>query len=358
MHTPFQDQTPPVQGDGLRTIPPNALAHLPDLLELMPDAILVADRHGAIRLANSLAEGLLQYSRFELIGRPIDSLLPDHLAQIHAAHREQYLQQPYVRLMSQQLSLIAVRKDGTAVPVAISLSPVQIGGDIFVLAAIRDATQLLKAIHHRVKNNLQVISSLLNLQADMAPDIITRMLLQESQARVRTLALVHEYIYQATDLAHIDLVEYTRRLLSDLAISYSASARSLLQVEMAPMLLDLETAIPCALILSELLANCFKHAFPTGRAHPELDEVRVTLSANDGRIVLSVADNGVGLPANFDPHYAPSLGMQLIHDLTYQLRGRMEIRRAAGAEFRLTFDASIYGARGQSSDGTVGDSDR
>jgi len=187
---------------------------------------------------------------------------------------------------------------------------------------------LLHEIHHRVKNNLQVISSLLSLEAGSIDDLQTIEILQDSQDRVRSMALIHEKLYQSRDLARVDFGEYIRSLAGYLFRTYSATpGRITLNVDVRQVLLPIHTAIPCGLIVNELLSNALKHAFPDGRA----GEIRVAFhSDGDGRSVLAVRDDGVGLPRDLDFLNTGTLGLQLVHTLVGQLEGDVDFDSDGG----------------------------
>jgi len=201
-------------------------------------------------------------------------------------------------------------------------------------ASLHEKEVLLKEIHHRVKNNLQVISSLLQLQAGYVEDDAARRVFEESQGRIKSMALVHEKLYQSKDLAGIDFGDYVRDLVSGLTSSYGAHAQGVvIEVEAASLHLDVDRAIPCGLIVNELVTNAFKHAFPNGRA----GRIDVTLSGGgSSAIQLSVRDDGVGWPADFDPAQSSSLGLRLVHILAKQLQGRLELHSADGICSTLT----------------------
>ena len=192
---------------------------------------------------------------------------------------------------------------------------------------------LLKEVHHRVKNNLQVISSLVGLQADGSKDETVREVLRDVTYRVRSMALVHEKLYQSADLAHIDFAEYSRGLLGYLWRAHGPAAASIrLTLDLEPVTLPVDTAVPCGLILNELAGNALKHAF---RGRHE-GEVTVSLITEvDGRICLSVGDNGVGLPAGFDWREARSLGLHLVQMLSGQLGASVEASDGEGTRFEI-----------------------
>jgi PAS domain S-box-containing protein len=206
---------------------------------------------------------------------------------------------------------------------------------------LRQHEVLLKEVHHRVKNNLQVISSLLRLQARHVTDARALEVLRESQDRVCSMALVHENLYRAGGLGQVDLADYVGNLAAALARSYFGTAgRVTVRTDVAPRLLDLDRAVPCGLILNELLSNALKHAFPDGRA----GEVWVSLNESaPGQLLLVVEDDGVGRPDDLGPKPAKSLGLQLVQDLTRQLRGSLLCRapsRGSGTRVEVRIPTS------------------
>lgn len=205
-----------------------------------------------------------------------------------------------------------------------------------VRASLQEKEVLLKEIHHRVKNNLQIISSLLNLQANRVADARTLQALGDSQARVRSMALIHEKLYQSSSLAEIDFGEYVRSLASDLFRSYSRNFSSVqLDIHTDPISLELDLAVSCGLILNELMTNALKYAFPDSRK----GTIQVELRAAPGRILyLRVADDGVGIPLDMDIRETKSLGLQLVNNLVAQLNGHLEVERIAGTAFQISFE--------------------
>jgi PAS domain S-box-containing protein len=206
---------------------------------------------------------------------------------------------------------------------------------------LREKEVLLKEVHHRVKNNLQVISSLVSMQADGSQDDTVREVLNDVTYRVRSMALVHEKLYHSESLARIDFAEYAQSLLGYLWRAHGAAAEAIrLTLDLEPVELPVDTAVPCGLILNELAGNALKHAF-RGRT---AGEVTVALHrAEDGRVSLSVRDNGVGLPAEFDWQQAGSLGLRLVQMLAGQLHATVEVERDGGTEFNLSFRLKTEG---------------
>jgi two-component sensor histidine kinase len=192
---------------------------------------------------------------------------------------------------------------------------------------------MLKEIHHRVKNNMQIISSLLQLQMDKIEDPQVRVLMRESESRIRSLALVHEKLYQSENLASIDLGDYIDSLGRYLLQTYS-NIKVDLQLHIEPLMISLDKAIPCGLILNELITNTLKHAFVSGQSG-QIDISLKQCGAND--CCLRVADNGKGLPAGFDWHQADTLGMQLIDGLAHQIGAKLNVASDGGTVTQLTF---------------------
>jgi two-component sensor histidine kinase len=201
--------------------------------------------------------------------------------------------------------------------------------------SLREKEVLLKEIHHRVKNNLQVISSLLNLQARYLPDPAAREIFRASQHRVQSIALVHEKLYQSADLSHVDFSDYTVALLDNLFETFDAGPRGISKlVDIGAIRLSVDIAIPCGLIVNELVTNALKHAFPGGRE----GTVRVILREGaDGALDLTVGDDGVGLPEGVDPRKTSSLGLDLVFTFADQLDAQVEVGRQGGSFYRFRF---------------------
>jgi two-component sensor histidine kinase/ligand-binding sensor domain-containing protein len=214
-----------------------------------------------------------------------------------------------------------------------------------IRASLEEKDVLLREIHHRVKNNLQVVSSLLSLQADKTTDGPTRGLFRESMARVRAMALIHENLYRSPRLADIDVPQYIHRLCRDLQSTYAVQPdRVTIVVEAADIGLPMESAVTCGLLLNEMVSNALKHGFPEGRR----GTIRIEFSVENGdkksaapsrTYRLVVADDGVGLPEGFQAKGFGSLGWRLIRSLTGQLGGTLAVENEGGARFTLRFRA-------------------
>jgi two-component sensor histidine kinase/CheY-like chemotaxis protein len=201
-------------------------------------------------------------------------------------------------------------------------------------AALHEKEVLLKEIHHRVKNNLQIIASLLSLQSDQLKDPDDLVLFEDTQYRVKSMALIHESLYRTGDLAHFSFARYIDSLCTDLLQSYTDGTSNVhLHTELDELTFDVDTAVPCGLTLNELLTNALKYAFPDGRA----GDIHIMLRAQAGHATLRVHDTGVGFPSDLDFRHTESLGMQLVSMLTEQLGGTITLTRAGGTAFAVTF---------------------
>lgn len=202
-------------------------------------------------------------------------------------------------------------------------------------ASLQEKEVLLTEIHHRVKNNLQVISSLLSLQSRSLTNPEALSVLAESQNRVRSMALVHEKLYQSPDMVRIDFGAYIRELASYLCRVYRNGAEAIpLRINAKDVFLTIERAVPCGLIVTELLSNALKYAFPNGQS----GEIGVDLTPEGSALYqLTIRDNGVGLPADVDFRHSTSLGLRIVNTLTEQLGGTIALTNNGGATFRLSF---------------------
>lgn len=204
-------------------------------------------------------------------------------------------------------------------------------------SSLKEKEALLKEIHHRVKNNLQIISSVLRLQSDFVRDRQVMALFNDSQNRIRSMALIHEKLYQSRDLLHIGMDEYIRDLTSNLLASYAARPQQItLEIQASSIWLNIDTAIPCGLIINELVSNALKHAFPIAGCSDSRVWVNMTQTHNH-QFTLTVGDNGIGLPSGMDFKNTESLGLELVCIFTEQLEGTIELTAQTGTQFTIAF---------------------
>jgi PAS domain S-box-containing protein len=348
----------------------NLLRHL---FEAAPSAMLLVAADGRIRMANRHCELLFGYPRERLLDRQVEMLVPERFRSQHPSLRRGYLADPSVRAMGAGRDLFWLREDGSEVPIEIGLNPMRADDEVFVLASIIDITQrkrgedllraslaeketLLREIHHRVKNNMQVVSSLLSLQVSNVDEPQYRAMFEDCQARVRAMALTHEKLYAAGNLASLDGGDYVRELAQMLLRSYAQRRQDVqLELDTEPLALDIQTAIPVGLILNELVTNALKHAFGGGRG----GRIRIGLRrVDDSHGELLVGDDGPGLPVDLDPARVRGLGLRMVRGLVRQIDGSLERVPGDGATFRVRFGilpgasfAEQFGSRREGANG-------
>jgi PAS domain S-box-containing protein len=324
------------------------------VVEWAPNAMVMIDAAGRIVLVNAETERVFGYRRSELVGQPVELLVPGRFSGHHSDFRDGFFANPTPRPMGSGRDLFARHADGSEFPVEIGLNPIETEDGLMVLASVVDITErkraqqriekaleektvLLNELHHRVKNNLQMISSLLSLQAANVDDPRLREVLNESQNRVKAMGLTHQLLYEHKDFSRVDLGEYLGRLAQLVLSAYRARSGPValqLALPTESLYVGLERAIPCGLVVNELVTNSFKHAFPGERS----GTITITLAAaGDHEIELSVRDDGIGLPADFDLDAVRSLGLRLVSLLAEQLNAAMTMAREGGCGFSLRF---------------------
>jgi PAS domain S-box-containing protein len=316
------------------------------LIEQSRDGIVVLDENGKVSEANKKYAEMLGYSTEEVL-------------QLHVwdwdTHwtREQLIGMiRSVDAAGDHFETRHRRKDGTLIDVEISTNGAWFADKKLVFCVCRDISQrkrdeeilkaslqerdvMLREIHHRVKNNIQIISSLLRLQSRRITDEKALEALGESQNRIKSMALIHEKLYQSQDFAQIDFADYISKMITHLFAIYRVEfSRVKHRVEAEDIKLDINRAIPCGLIINELITNALKHAFP-GEREGEL-VVRMHRDG-EGRYELSIKDSGVGLPEVFDINQKKTLGFQIVSDLVRQLDGSIEVRSGRGTEILIQF---------------------
>ncbi|HEY6393208.1 MAG TPA: histidine kinase dimerization/phosphoacceptor domain -containing protein [Bryobacteraceae bacterium] len=323
------------------------------ILDLADDAIISVDHEERILLFNQSAGRMFGYTREELVGQSLDILLPSRPVALHRRHMENAATFAESQ-REERIKIRGRRKDRTEFAAEASISTVGVNGGSMFTVILRDVTQrlaadervqqslreqgaLLREIHHRVKNNLQVVSSLLGLQSRAADDEHVRKMLKDSQDRIHSMALLHEVLYQSNTFSRVNLPDYIWQIASHLFSSFGIGQdRIRLLTKLEAIDLSLDAAVPCGLIINELISNALKYAFPDGRK----GEVRIELLARPGNMArLVVADNGIGLH-HIDWATARSLGMRLVRTLADQIGAEVEVNSSAGTEIQLTFPAA------------------
>ena len=314
-------------------------------LDAIPDLILRVSRDGTVIDANLPAHYRLAMQTSTLKGARLEEI----------AARYPFL--PQNLLTDGPQAIQRALTEGAPVVLRLSLDPgsgtqhfqasIAASGDAEVIVIVREVTSekrveetqrhdiLVKEIHHRVKNNLQVISSLLGLQASAAQDPQTRALLNESRDRVRSMALIHEKLFQSSDGSGGGYAQYVRDLADQLLKSYKGDSSAVaIDSDVADIPMDLDLSVPVGLIVNEFLTNALAHAFPPGRS----GRISVRLRrAADGRAELSVTDDGVGFPQEIDYRNPTSLGLRIVNILVQQIRGTLTLERKSGTSFSITF---------------------
>jgi two-component sensor histidine kinase len=242
------------------------------------------------------------------------------------------------RVNEDEIDLLAELADNIAFGIAsLRAQTEQARADTALLASLKEKEALLREVHHRVKNNLQIINSLLRLEARRVGHDVTKSVLQEMQGRIQSMAVLHETLYRSGNFAAVDLGAYLRQLANQLfraLLVRSGAVR--LNLDLVSVSVDIDKAIPCGLIVNELVTNSLKHGFADERTGDLWIGLR---PAEDGvSFTLSVSDNGAGLPADFDLKRQASLGLQLVSDLARQLQGDLKIGPGPQAAFEVTFN--------------------
>ena len=334
------------------------------LVQSTTDAIITKDLQGIIRTWNPAAKELLGYSAEEIIGHAVTRLIPSD----RMAEEAEIFNRVKVGQRTIPFETIRLRKDGTSVEVSVTISPIsgdagQIVGASKIMrditparlasealralnseqelrvkmrtSELKERESFLQEIHHRVKNILKIISSLINRQARGLKDESIRAALHDCQSRVLAMAQIHEMLYQSADYARVPFAKYVRDLAARVLYASGNSNGTVgLHFEMEDLSLRLEHAMPCALIVHELVANSIKHVFPDGAQ----GTIRVDFGLGPASsVILSIGDDGIGISSELDLEKPGSMGVHSVRTLVKQLAGRLEIIRAPGSYFRITF---------------------
>lgn len=316
-------------------------------LDAVPDAIVLVDASDTVVVANDPAAAMFGYARDELLGKHLDALV------FERPRRERGLQKSAGpdRWRAAKGDQVGCRADGTTFPAQLKLFPIrsaepglryvsirdvseQRRADAKIRASLREKEVLLREVHHRVKNNLQIVSSMLRLQRDQLSDPKALELFTESQTRVRSIALFHEKLYQSRNLARIDSAEYLRGIATLLFSTYGVSVdRIALTVVTEGVSLGMDAALLCGLIVNELVSNSLKYAFRDRTA----GSVEISLRREGRETVLGVADDGVGLPEGAFRGRGGGLGLKLVRTLVHQMHGAIRFETGNGTRVFARF---------------------
>jgi PAS domain S-box-containing protein len=323
-----------------------SLDAIANIMGAINDSLIVTDAGYIIRIVNQACCDLLGYNTHELVGKPLASIFEEMGAGIDSLSIRGYVK---------NIEKNHVCRDGRTIPVLFSSQVARddegnvqgivcVAKDISIrkkieeqlTVSLKEKEIMLKEIHHRVKNNMQIISSLLNLQSRSCQDRAVEDFLKISQERIKSMALIHEKLYQSKDLINIDMNSYVRDLAEMLVRSYRYRRGEVkLTIDIPEIRLGISTAIPCGLIINELISNSLKHAFPGERS----GEISVSMErVPESGIVLSIGDNGIGIPDHIELKSIDSLGLQLVTTLVEdQLEGSCSLSRQAGTQFTIGF---------------------
>jgi PAS domain S-box-containing protein len=325
------------------------------LIENMSEVILYVDNEDKILFVNDNAIKMFGYSKNELLGANAGTLL------VHEDYREFTKERIKLRVLgfADRYEVKMKKKSGETLWVEVSGAPLKdldgnIIGSIGIHSDITDRKRyentietslkqkelLLKEIHHRVKNNLQIISSLIKLQSAHIGDKEILSLFAESQNRIKTMALIHEKLYRSTDISVIEFYDYVKNLVDSLYTTYGISVDRVRSViEFRSIYLDIDTSIPCGLIINELISNCLKYAFPDKKE----GSIFINLTEDKPQAyTMTIKDNGVGIPESVSFDNSVSLGLKLVKILSEQLGGKVQLIRENGTEFKITFKSANY----------------
>jgi PAS domain S-box-containing protein len=318
-------------------------AHAKAMLDAIPDLMFRMTADGTFMDYRAHATNDLYVPSEKIIGNNVRELMPPAFAEACLGYIRAALETGSRQCWEFQLPLPNGPQDfearmvpiGSADVLAIVRNISASKAEGVIRNSLREKEVLLKEIHHRVKNNLQVISSLLKLQAMNVPDVAVRDVFAQSRSRVHSIALVHEKLYQSKDLSHVDFDDYVHVLVESLFHAHEAVERGISPViHVDELNLAVDAAVPCGLIINELVTNALTHGFPDGRT----GSVQVALRrVGPDRIELQVTDDGVGLPADVDPRRAASLGLDLVFTFAEQLDAEVEVRQGRGTAFCFRF---------------------
>ena len=321
------------------------------LIESIPHVIWLADSDGQVTFLNKAWQEWTGRDIEESLGAKwAESLHPDDATALLAKWEDAYARgEPYegeCRFKAKDGSYKTITFIGTPVRDSSGKIANWVGIDIDITErkeadekiqqSLHEKQLLLKEIHHRVKNNLQIISSLLSLQSKSTNNQQVHNALKESIDRVQSMAIIHEQLYQTPNLKNIDFADYLKTLTSSLFHSYATNDNVYIKINVKDVFMSIHQTTTCGLIVNELVSNSLKYAFPAG----EKGEIEIEIrTKKDGRTIMSIRDNGIGLPKDMDLDNVQSLGLKLVNMFVKQLKGELTIGRQEGTQVQISFAA-------------------
>ena len=321
------------------------------VVENAADIILTIDKNNIIQFVNHVRPGI---TVAQIEGKNFYNFVPQNYQELV----KQKFQNVFESKKPQSYEIEGLGPDGTSLWYSVNAGPLFFGEEVVAITLIsRDITEnkkaeekirqslkekevLLKEVHHRVKNNLQIMLSILNLQYANIADKKTLNLLRDIRGRIKAMSFIHELLYQANDFSRINFSEYINSITNNLIYSYTQNNAVDLKLEVGTIFLDLDRAIPCGLIINEVVTNALKYAF-VGASSIERRQkkggIYISLQQSDNTIQLIIADNGEGFPKKIDFRNTESLGMQLVVTLVQQLRGTISLDNSTGTKYSISF---------------------
>jgi PAS domain S-box-containing protein len=322
--------------------------YVSNIIRSMADTLIVINFDTTITSVNQATIDLLGYKEHELIGKSLNIILGEKKGDKRNLSIDEIIAKDHINAVES----IYLTKNGTEISVLFSGSVLHddedtqaiicVAQDISerlqaqeqIKASLKEKETLLQEIHHRVKNNLTVISSLLSLQARQTEDKTAKAVLQDSQTRVQAMSMIHETLYRSDNLSSIDLNTYLSKLAKAVAQNYVIGSKVNLQVEAENVMIGVKQASPLGLVVNELITNSFKYAFPDNQE----SEIRISLQKKEDQIELEYADNGIGMPEDFDWRKAESMGLSLVKLIVEnQLDGSVDVESKNGTKFIIRF---------------------
>lgn len=363
---PFGYIVKPYQDDGLRAAVEVALYNKEVSLRLrgseerwrllaenLNEGIILGDSSGEIIFWNRGAENIFGYSADEAVGKPMTFIFSEAIRKDYKKIIGRIISTGESDILGERLESIGLRKDWSRFPLELSFASWKSGEQIFLICVVRDITArkreeegiraslkekeiLLDEVKQQVEKNLEVIYNLIDLQFEYLRDKDALVALKETRDRTSSITRMHEKLFASGAMARVDFATYIRNVTRRLYESYKADLDLIqLKIDVDNVFLDVKTAIPCGLVISELLSNALKYAFPAGRE----GKIRISFHREkEGRYSLAVSDNGVGFPKGVDFRNTESMGFQIIMDLVAQLGGEIKLDRKGGTKFKIAFE--------------------